>query len=78
LPRSGRVGEKISVMIKINGRDGEWEENLTVELLLKKCKYTFPLIMVKVNGKYIPKEKYKDILIMDNDDVLVIHSIAGG
>lgn len=29
-------------MIKVNGRDMEWEENLTVELLLKKCKYTFP------------------------------------
>lgn len=65
-------------MIKVNGRDLEWEENLTVELLLKKCKYTFPLIMVKINGKYIPKEKSKDTLIADNDDVLVIHSIAGG
>lgn len=65
-------------MIKVNGRDMEWEENLTVELLLKKCKYTFPLIMVKINGKYIPKEKCKDTLIADNDDVLVIHSIAGG
>ena len=74
----GRFGEKISIMIKVNGRDKEWEENLTVELLLEKCKYTFPLIMVKVNGKYIPKEKYKDVLIMDNDDVQVIHSIAGG
>jgi len=65
-------------MIKVNGRDREWEENLTVELLLKECKYTFPLIMVKVNGKYIPKEKYQNTLIMDNDDVQVIHSIAGG
>ena len=65
-------------MIKVNGRDREWGENLTVELLLKECKYTFPLIMVKVNGKYIPKEKYQNTLIMDNDDVQVIHSIAGG
>jgi len=65
-------------MIKVNGRDRAWEENLTVELLLKKCKYTFPLIMVKVNGEYIPKEKYEDTLITDNDDVQVIHSIAGG
>ena len=65
-------------MIKVNGRDREWEENLTVDLLLKKCKYSFPLIMVKVNSKYIPKEKYQDTLIMNNDDVQVIHSIAGG
>lgn len=65
-------------MIKVNGRDKEWEKDLTVDLLLEKCKYTFPLIMVKINGKYISKEKYKDTLIMDNDDVQVIHSIAGG
>ena len=65
-------------MIKVNGRDRVWEENLTVAFLLERCKYTFPLIMVKVNGKYIPKEKYQNTLIMDNDDVQVIHSIAGG
>lgn len=65
-------------MIKLNGRDKEWEEKLSVSLLLEKCKYTFPLIMVKVNGKYIPKEEYKDTAIMDGDDVQVIHSIAGG
>ena len=65
-------------MNKVNGRDREWEKDLTVALLLERCKYTFPLIMVKINGKYIPKEKYKDTLIMDNDDVQVIHSIAGG
>lgn len=65
-------------MIRVNGRDMEWEEDLNVDLLLKKCKYTFPLIMVKINGKYVPKEKYKDTLIKDNDDVQAIHSIAGG
>ncbi|MCK4308351.1 MAG: sulfur carrier protein ThiS [Candidatus Atribacteria bacterium] len=65
-------------MIKVNGRVREWEKDFTVDLLLKKYKYTFPLIMVKVNGKFIPREKYKDTLITDNDDVQVIHSMAGG
>ncbi len=65
-------------MIKVNGRDRKWEKDLTIDLLLKRCKYTFPLIMVKINGKYVSKEKYKDTLIMDSDDVQVIHSIAGG
>jgi sulfur carrier protein len=65
-------------MIKVNGRDRVWEENLTVAFLLERCKYTFPLIMVKINGKYIPKEKYKDTAIINGDDVQVVHSIAGG
>ena len=65
-------------MIKVNGRDKEWEEKLSVGLLLEKCKYTFPLIIVKINGKYIPKGKYEDTTIIDGDDVQVVHSIAGG
>ena len=60
-------------MIKINRREREWEKNFTVDLLLKKCKYTSPLITVKINNKFIPKESYKETLIMDNDDVQVIH-----
>jgi len=65
-------------MIKVNGREREWQKDLTVELLLEKCKYTFPLILVKINSKFIPKEKYKDVQVMDGDDIQVIHSIAGG
>lgn len=65
-------------MIKVDGKEREWEEDLTVQLLLKECKYTFPFIMVKINGKYIPKGKYKNTLIKDNDDVQFIHSILGG
>ena len=65
-------------MIKVNGREREWEKDLTVELLLEKYKYTFPLILVKVNSEFIPKEKYKDVQIMNGDDIQVIHSIAGG
>jgi len=65
-------------MIKVNGRDKEWEENLTIELLLEKCKYTLPLIMVKINGEYISKGKHKNTFVIDNDDIQVIHSMAGG
>ena len=65
-------------MIKINGIDMVWEENLTIDLLLKKCKYTFPLIMVKINGKHVHKGKYKETLIRDNDYIQVFHLTAGG
>jgi len=33
--------EGISI-IKVNGRDFQWEENLTIEGILEKKKYTFP------------------------------------
>ena len=73
-----KVGEK-SIMIKVNGIEREWRKNLTIDFLLKsEPKHTFPLIIVKINGKYVPKEEYKNTLIRDHDNIQVIHSIAGG
>ncbi len=65
-------------IIKVNGRDFPWEEGLTVEGIMKKKKYTFPKIIVKVNGEVIPPEEYSKKTIMDGDDVKVIHLLAGG
>lgn len=65
-------------MIKVNGRDFEWEEGLTVEKLLEKKRYTFHRIIVKINGEIIPKEKYATTEIKDGDDVKAIHIFGGG
>jgi len=35
-------------MIKVNGRDREWEENLTVDLLLKTTVNIFPRKNTKI------------------------------
>ncbi|WP_408629718.1 sulfur carrier protein ThiS [Alkaliphilus flagellatus] len=64
--------------MKVNGRDFQWEENLTVEGILEKKKYTFPKIIVKVNGELVSPEEYGTKVIMDGDDVKVIHLLAGG
>ena len=65
-------------MIKLNNRDFPWENNLTIEKLLEIKRYTFPKIIVKINETYIPKNDYATTLIHDNDDVKVIHLLAGG
>lgn len=65
-------------MIQVNGKDFEWEEGLTVQKLLEKKRYTYPKIIVKVNDRLIPKEKYESTPIYDGDDVKVIHLLAGG
>lgn len=65
-------------IIKVNGRDFPWEENLTVTGILEKKKYTFPKIIVKVNGEVIPPDEYNKKTIMEGDDVKVIHLLAGG
>lgn len=65
-------------MIKVNGKDFEWEEGLTVEKLLEKKKYVFHGIIVKINDKLIEKEEYATTQINDGDDVKAIHIFGGG
>ena len=65
-------------MIKLNHRNCEWIEGLTVKELLKIKKYTFPQIIVSINGKFIDTDDYVSTAILDEDNVLVIHLMAGG
>ena len=66
-------------MILVNNRDEiEWEDGLTVSTLLDRFRYTFPHIIVKIDGEVIPREQYPTRTIPDGADVRVIHLIAGG
>jgi thiamine biosynthesis protein ThiS len=64
--------------IEVNGRKVEWVKEETVKDLLKRMKYTFPLVIVKIDEKIIPRSKFSEIIIPDNSKVAVIHMISGG
>ncbi len=65
-------------MIEVNGKQVEWEEGITVEKLLKKMNYTFPKIVVRVDGKVIEKSDWEEHHIPDQSVVQAHHLIAGG
>ncbi len=66
-------------MIQVNKRkEVEWEEGMTVSALLERLNYTYPHIIVKVNGELVRREAYDACTIPDGADVRVIHLIAGG
>lgn len=65
-------------MLLVNGREVSYEEGMTIEDLLEKCNYTFPLIIVKVNGKLVKKEERSAYFIEDKDEIQVIHMMGGG
>ena len=65
-------------MIEVNSRKVEWVENETVTELLKRMKYTFPLVVVKINNKVIPRSTFPDTIVPDNSKIAVIHMISGG
>jgi thiamine biosynthesis protein ThiS len=53
-------------------------ESLSVQELLALMKYSFPLIVVKINGRLIKKEEYDRVFVSDGDQVEAIHLMSGG
>ncbi len=64
--------------IEVNGKQTEWVKNETVEQLLKRMKYTFPLVVVKINEKVILKKDFTITIIPDKSKIAVLHMISGG
>ncbi len=66
--------------IILNNRDTDIEnyDKINVKELLSVKNYTFPMIVVKINGKLVKKPDYENTFIIDGDKVEAIHLIGGG
>ncbi len=53
-------------------------EELSISDLLVLKKFTFKLLIVKVNNTLIKRDEYSKTMIHDGDKVDVIHLISGG
>jgi len=50
----------------------------TVRDILELKKFSFKLLVVKINGKLIPKTDYDIASVNDGDDVMILHLMSGG
>jgi thiazole synthase/sulfur carrier protein len=64
--------------IEVNGRKFDWYMNESVKNLLKRLKYSFPLVVVKINDKIILRSEFEKTIIPNNSKIDVIHMISGG
>lgn len=65
--------------IILNNREEFFEKDLiNIKELLQAKNYTFKIITIKVNGKFIKKEEYDATFIKEGDNVAAIHLITGG
>jgi thiamine biosynthesis protein ThiS len=65
--------------ITLNNRETVLEgEELTVRQVLTAMNYTFPMIVVRINGSVVPKLQYESALVHDGDVVDAFHLIGGG
>jgi sulfur carrier protein len=53
-------------------------DQFTVNELLQIKKFTFKMLVIKVNGQLIKKNEYDTALVKDGDEVMVLHLISGG
>lgn len=51
---------------------------MTVQELLSVKKYTFKMLIIKINDKLVPKDEYVKSRVRDGDEVMVLHLISGG
>ena len=65
-------------MIQLNNRPMEHEPGMTIKSLIRKMKFTHPMLIVRINGVLVEEALYADTPVQDGDDVKIIHPIAGG
>lgn len=66
-------------MIRVNDKfELEWEEGMTVVRLLERLKFSFPLIIVSIDGVLVSKDQYARHQVPPGAEVKVLHMIAGG
>jgi thiamine biosynthesis protein ThiS len=65
--------------LSVNGNSVEMGgESASVKEVLASQRYSFPLIVVKVNGALVPREAYASSYVRDGDSVEAYHLVSGG
>jgi sulfur carrier protein len=65
-------------MIKVNFKETEWRDGLTVQNILDEHGYTFNMLAVWINDTPVTREAFSTTLVPDGADVQAIHLISGG
>jgi sulfur carrier protein len=66
-------------MIRVNDQyDVTYRAGMTVQDLLDELKFSFRMIVVKVNGQVVLRKDYATTEVPDGAEVQAIHLISGG
>ena len=64
--------------VKLNGENHTFNDNITLENIIKELNITINSIVAEVNGQVITKEKFSNTVIKDNDVIELIKFVGGG
>lgn len=65
-------------MVKINGKEVNNANGISLEELLIREGYSLEKTVVELNGEIMPKAQYKQTNIKDGDSLEVISFVGGG
>ena len=69
---------KNKIKIKINGKKVIFNENDSIETLIKKLKIPLNKVAIELNKKILNKKKIDKIKLNNNDSIEIVHFIGGG
>ncbi len=64
--------------IQLNGKKKTIKKNMSISDVLIKYRLDQKKIAVELNGKILPKNKFKNRKIQNNDKIEIVHFIGGG
>jgi len=68
----------MKIILNNNPETIDYDGELTIDELLKLKKFSFKMLVIKINGRLIKKEDYSTAIIQNDDNVAIIHLISGG
>jgi sulfur carrier protein len=67
------------VKITVNTEPETWaEDSLSIRDILDRKRWSFPLIIAKLNGESVPREEYSSRLVREGDALELYHLVSGG
>ena len=64
--------------VTVNREPMEWYTGMTVRDILRERRYTFKMLVIKVNGTLIKKDQWDTAAVPQGADVQVLHLMSGG
>ena len=69
---------KNKIKIRVNGRKVMFNNNETVDKLIKKLKIPLNKVAIELNKKILDRKKIYKTKLKNNDNIEIVHFIGGG
>ena len=69
---------KNKIKIRVNGKKVIFNNNESIEVLIKKLKIPLNKVAIELNKKILDKRKLNQIILKDKDSIEIVHFIGGG